>query len=271
MELKAIGVSLFLFAVSTSIGCLVGYAILGMFGLVFGGVFMFILAVILVAFAWFYSASLILKKYKAKPSENAELNEIVSEMALNAKIPTPKVYVTPHEFPNSFSVGRGKRTYAVCFTEGMLSLNKGEIESIAAHEIWHIKNGDTHVQELVAVVAAVLRLTVIFIPVSVFIIKMVLSERIEYRADYYASRLAKKPVDLASAISKMSDAARQNPMRGSPAFESIWSVNPFKREGKRMWFYVHPPTARRRKRLEEMFHEGMPDTYEATEEMGMNG
>jgi heat shock protein HtpX len=267
MELKAVGISLFLVAISSVFGALAGFILSGLGGLVFFGGLLFFLSLFFSAAVLWYSPSIILRKYKAKPSDNRELNDAVERMAINAKIPVPKVYVLPMDVPNSFAVGRGKGNAAVCVTEGLLTLNKGEMESIVAHEIWHIANDDIIVQEFVSVAAAILRLTVILIPLAVFIIKLGLSERIEYRADYYATRFAKKPGDMASALSKMSEVARQNPMRGSPAFESIWSVNPFRREGVRRWFYVHPPTARRKKRLEDMTHEGMPETYEGTEDV----
>jgi len=267
MVLRAIGVSLFLIAVLTLVGAAAGFFILGLKGVFFIGSLFLLASLLLTALAWLYSPAIILRRQKAKPSENKDLNGMVDRMAVNARIPVPKVYIVPKDVPNSFAVGRNRNSAAVCVTEGLLTLNKGEIESVVAHEVWHIANGDIVVQQLVALAAAVLRLTVVLIPLAVFIIRLGLSERMEYRADYYAARLAKKPKDLASALSKMSEAARQNPMKGSPAFESIWSINPFKREGLRRWFYTHPPTARRKKRLDDMVHEGMPETYEGTEEV----
>lgn len=265
MEYKVIGIALFLIALFTAIGALAGFLLSGFPGLLLLGGVLFLLSLALVSIALLHSPSIILRRYKAKPSENKKLNDAVGQMAMNAKIPVPKVYILPMEVPNSFAVGRGKGNAAVCVTEGLLTLNDGEIESIVAHEIWHIANDDIIVQEFVSVLAAVFRLTVILIPLAVFIIKLGLSERIDYRADYYAARLAKKPKDLASALSKMSETARQNPIHGSPAYESIWAVNPFRREGTRRRFYVHPPTARRKKRAEDMEHEIMPETYEGTE------
>jgi heat shock protein HtpX len=266
MVFRAVGVSLFLIALSTLVGAFAGLILAGLLGLVFLAIALFALSAIFLALVWLYSPAIILRKYGAKPSENKELNKMVEDMAVNAKIPVPRVFIMPIEPPNAFAVGRGKKA-AVCVTEGLLSLNKGEIESVVAHQVWHIYNGDTPVQQTVSVIAWIFRLTVILIPLAVFIVKLGLSDRIEYRADYYAARLAKKPGDMASAIAKMSDTARKNPMKGSPAFESIWTVNPFRREGVRRWFYTHPPTARRKKRLDDMIHEGTPESYEGTEDI----
>lgn len=268
--LRVIGVSLFFIALFTLTGFVIGAA-----GVFFGLWNMQILAVVsmifamisilLVAAAYHYAPSVILKKYKAKTSDKKEINAIVDKMAINAKIPTPKVCVLPIDVPNSFIVGRNRNDTTVCVTEGVLSMNKGEIENIVAHEMWHVYNGDYKIQQFVSVVAAVLRKTGIFIPLAMLTVRLGLSERVEYRADYYATRFSGKPRDLASALNKMSETARQNPMHGSPTYESIWIINPFKREGHRRWYYTHPPTVRRAKRVEEMTHEGMSEVPEATE------
>jgi heat shock protein HtpX len=268
MVMRVIGVSLFFIALFTLAGVLIGAAgvligFWGMYVLVFLGEAFFLISVLLIAVAYHYSPAIILKKYRAKPSDKKELNDIVEQMATNAKIPTPKAYVLPLDVPNAFAV-RGKDA-VVCVSEGVMSMNKGEIENIVAHEIWHIANGDVKIQQFASFIAAALRLTVIFIPLAVFTLKLGISERIEFKADYYATRFSGKPRDMASALNKISETARQNPMHGSPAFESIWIVNPFRREGSGRWFYTHPPTARRTKRVDEMAHEGMPEVPEATE------
>lgn len=269
MVLRVIGVSFFFIALFTLSGVAIGAAgvLLGAWGmptLAIMGTAFFLFSILLIAVAYSYSAGIILRKYKAKPSDGKELNDIVERMALNAKITAPKAYVLPIDLPNAFSVGGGKNT-AVCVTEGVLSMNKGEIENIVSHEIWHIANGDARVHSFVSVIAAVLRLTGIFVPLAILTIRLGISELVDYKADYYATRFSGKPRDLASALNKISETARHNPMHGSPAFGSIWIVNPFKCEGLGRRFCAQPPTARRTKRVDEMAHEGMPETPEVTE------
>jgi len=268
MTLRAAGLSLFFMLIFTAIGWLIG-VIVGMIfrtaNVMLWAFVFFLLSALMIAIGHFYAPRIILSRYKAKISENKELNDTVDRMAVNAKIETPKVYIAPLDVPNSFVTGRGMEDAAICVTEGLLSLNKGEIENVVAHEMWHIANGDLPSQNLAVIIADVLYHTVIFIPLAIFVVKITLSGRREFRADYYATRYSKKPRDMASALNKMSEIARQTPIGGSPAMESLWVVNPFKREGLGRWLSTHPPTARRAKRVEDMAHEGMPEVPEATE------
>ncbi len=251
--------------VMTVIGVVIGSLIWGFQGLVFLGVLFFLVSVVMNIAYHSRSNKVILRRYKAKPSENEGLNDIVEKLATNAKIPVPKVYILPIDVPNSFATGKSRENAMVCVTEGLLNMNKGEIEGVVAHEIYHIANKDILIQNAAAVVANMFHLTFVLSPLAVFIVKLAISERREYKADYYGSRFSRKPGELASALNKMNEIARHNPMEGSTAFECLWMVNPFKREGWEGMFSTHPPTARRVKRVEDMEHEGIPEPPEATE------
>lgn len=255
----------FFTAIFTAIGLLIGGIIWGFRGLVFFGVLFFLVSLLVNCVSYLYSPKIILREYKAKPSKNKDLNEMVDRLAINAKIPKPEVYILPIDIPNSFATGRSKEKASVCVTEGLLNLNKGEIEGVVSHEIWHIANNDILIQNVASVVANILYSTFVLIPLAIFLVKLTITGEREHRADYYGSRFSGKPKDLASAINKINEIVRQNPMGRSPAFESLWIVNPLKRGGLEGMFSTHPPTARRVKRLEEMEHEGIPEPPEATE------
>lgn len=254
----------FFTVIFTVIGALIGVFIWGFRGFVLLGFVFFLISLAVNSLSYWYSPNIILRKYNAKPSKDKDLNEIVDRLAVNAKIPTPEVYVLPIDVPNSFATGKGKKA-AICVTEGLLRMNKGEIESVVSHEIYHIVNNDMLIQNVTAVIANILRSTILLMPLAVFLVKLAISEGREYRADYYGSRFSMKPKDMASALSKMNEIARQNPMGSSPAFECLWIVNPFRRDGLEGTFSTHPPAARRVKRVEEMEHEGIPEPPEPTE------
>lgn len=254
----------FFIVIFTAIGILIGNLIWGFRGFVFLGVVFFLISLAVNSISYLYSPNIILRKHNAKPSKDKELNEIVDRLAINAKIPVPKVYILSIDVPNSFATGRGKET-AVCVTEGLLNMNKGEIESVVSHEIWHIANKDILIQNVTAVIANILSSTIVLIPLAIFLVKLAISEGREYRADYYGLRFSRKPKDMASALNKINEIARHNPIESSKAFECLWIVNPFKREGITGVFSTHPPTARRVKRVDEMEHEGIPEPPEATE------
>ena len=263
MLLKVFGIALFFTLILTSIGLVIG-SLFGIQAALLLGAILFLIALLLDALAYWYAPNIILRKYKAKVSTNAEVNDIVERMAINAKIPVPKAYIIPMDVPNSFAIGMGEKA-AIGVTEGLLSLNKGEIEGVVAHGIWHLRDGNVAVQDFAGTLAHMLYYTVVLIPLAILILRFSLNPTREYFADYYGSRFSRKPRDLGTALGKMSETARQNPLRGSPAFEGIWVTDPFKRDGLPRWFSADPPTARRVKRLEDMMHEGIPEPPEVTE------
>lgn len=245
------------FLIGNLIGYLIGEWVVPLITIAF-----FLISILMCLIAFFFAPKIILRKYKAKLSDNKNFNEIVERMAIEADIkPTPKAYISPIDVPNSFSTGINEKA-AICVTEGLLTFSKGEIEGIVAHGMWHIRDRNVIVQDFASVLAYMLYLTVIFIPLAILILKVSLSPLREYHADYYGSRFSKKPKDLANALNKISEVARRNPLKGSPAFESVWLVDPFKREGLPRWFSTDPPTTRRVKRLHDMVHEGMPEPPE---------
>ncbi len=102
----------------------------------------------------------------------------------------------------------------------------------------------------------------IFAPLAAVLIKLAISRAEEYKADFTGATLTKKPGALASALKKINEIARDNPMKGSAATSHMWIVNPFKSDWFTGLFSTHPPVARRVKRLEDMEHEGTPEPYE---------
>ncbi len=106
---------------------------------------------------YWYSDSIVLRMYDAKPVTRTEapiLYDIVEALASKAKIPTPKVYIISKESPNAFATGRNEDHAAVAVTTGILKiLNKDELEGVVAHELSHIKNKDILISTMTATIA----------------------------------------------------------------------------------------------------------------------
>jgi heat shock protein HtpX len=174
--------------------------------------------------SYWYSDKIVLSMYRAKevsPAESPALHEIVERLAERAKIPKPRVYVIPSEAPNAFATGRDPAHAAVAVTQGILRLlDKEELEGVLAHELSHVKNRDTLISTVVAIMAGMIMmlasiarwglilggmrgdddnaggglgalLVMIVAPIAAMLIQFAISRSREYRADVAGSRPGK--------------------------------------------------------------------------------
>lgn len=263
-----------LFSVLTAILLAVGWLLGGYWGLVFA----FIISIVINFVSFWFSDRLVLRMYKARPSNDKRLDTIVKNLAFEAKLPQPKAYIIPTKVPNAFATGRGTRKSAVAVTEGLLELNDAEIEGVIGHELGHIRNRDILTSTVAATIGGTIAyfaqmaywnmlmggenreggsvigliIVVIFAPLAALLIRLAISRTMEYKADNYAALLTRNPSGLASALRKIESMAKQNPLRASSATSHMWIANPFRQNWFTGLFATHPPMAKRIKRLEEM-------------------
>jgi heat shock protein HtpX len=262
-----------LLSVLTAILLGIGFFFAGILGMTVGLIFAFAINFL----SYWYSDRIVLKLYGARRSNEPELNKIVEDMAREAGIPKPSVYIIPSDTPNAFATGRDPEHAAVAVTNGISVLNKDEKTGVIAHEISHIKNRDTLIQTVAATIAGAisylayigywsmflgrrrdassiigLLLIVIFAPLAAMIVRLAISRRREYKADFMGAVLSKRPLALASALRKISQVSMQKPMQGPSATSHLWIVNPFKPDWFSSLFSTHPPVQRRIAKLERM-------------------
>ena len=101
-------------------------------------------------YAYWFSDKAVLKMYGAQ-EVNAENNygegqfrnyyNMVKELAENAQLPMPKVYVMDEQQPNAFATGRNPGNAAVAATVGIMQvLSERELRGVMAHELAHKKH-----------------------------------------------------------------------------------------------------------------------------------
>ena len=75
--------------------------------------------------AWWNSDKAVLRQQGAVEltcAQGGELVALVAELARNAGLPTPRVYLLPTEQPNAFATGRNPQNAAVAVTQGLLRI-----------------------------------------------------------------------------------------------------------------------------------------------------
>jgi len=254
-----------------------------LYGLLFGGVANL--------FAYYFSDKIALASMGAQEvsEEDApELVGIVRELANNAGLPMPRVYVSPHEAPNAFATGRNPSHAAVCVTHGLLAtMPARELRGVLGHELAHVRNRDILITTIAATFAGAITalasmarwglilggfgrgsdreegnplaalLLIILAPIAALMIQMWISRTREYNADSYGAQLAGDPLALANALRRPEHYNRQIPMDVNPAREGMFIVSPFSGQAVMRLFSTHPPLEERIRRLEEMAVRGV--------------
>ena len=242
-------------------------------------------------FSYFFSDTLVLKRYNAIPVDESNahgLYEIVSRLTQKANLPMPKIYIIPEEVPNAFATGRNPSHAAVAVTEGLLKiLNENEIEGVLAHELSHVRHYDILTGSIAAILAGAIAMLAnfakiggiagqssgsrrgggnaiamlalaILMPIAATIIQMAISREREYKADKGAAYLTGHPEWLASALRKLESYSNSYIMQNaSEQSAHMFIVNPFGSLTNKLGvlFRTHPSTSDRIAELERLEQE----------------
>lgn len=226
--------------------------------------------------SYWYSDTIVLKMYNAQPVAEREapaLFRAVEALSAQARIPMPRLYVVPSQTPNAFATGRNEDHAAVAVTTGILKiLDRDELQAVIAHELSHIRHKDILISTMAATVAGAIvmlsRWAVFFgnddssavrviamaivAPIAASVVQMAISRSREYEADAGSARITGQPLALASALEKLSGAARQRPLNANPSTAHMFIVNPLSGGSIMNLFSTHPPVEKRIERLRGM-------------------
>jgi heat shock protein HtpX len=139
-----------------ALGFSIGYALTGTAG---GGLaattFAVILGVLMSLGSYFAGDQLVLAASAAKevdPSKAPQLMNVVSEMALAANVPMPRVYLIDDTAPNAFATGRDPAHASLAITTGLIEkLDREELQGVIGHEMSHVRNLDIRFSLIVGV------------------------------------------------------------------------------------------------------------------------
>ncbi len=269
-----------LMALLTGLLVVAGGAIGGKGGMTFA----LIMAGVMNFVSYWFSDKIVLAMYGAQQVEEHQYPEfygLVRQLASQANIPMPKVYIIPSETPNAFATGRDPEHAAVAATAGIMRiLTREELMGVMAHELAHVKNRDILISTIAATIAGAITylanmaqwaaifggrdrddeggglfgmiMMAIVAPIAAMLIQMAISRSREYGADRGGAEISGNPLLLAGALRKLEMANQQIPMQANPASAHMFIVNPLTGGGLMSLFSTHPPMQERVRRLEEM-------------------
>jgi heat shock protein HtpX len=270
-------------------GAVIGAAAAGGRGMLIAAIVVFVMVTVV----YVYCDRLALAAMLARPVsevEHPELYRLVRELSKAARLPVPRLYLSPAEQPNSFTVGRGPRSATLCCTEGLLrALEEDELRGVLGHEFGHVSGRDLLASTVSAGLAIVITfpagavrflpgrsgiaappsaassvslrgtfealLMLVLGPVAALVIRLAVPSEREYRADAAGARLAGDPVALASALRKIESGTCELPLPPDARLTSVGHLmiaSPFQAEGFARLFLTHPPAGERVRRLEAL-------------------
>lgn len=210
---------------------------------------------------------------------------MVQELAAQAQLPMPRVYLINEDAPNAFATGRNPEHAAVAATTGIMRiLSNRELRGVMAHELAHVKHRDILISTIAATMAGAISaianmallfgnrqsdgrsgnpiaglLVALLAPMAAGLIQMSISRAREYEADRGGAEIAQDPEALASALEKIHRYAKGIPFNAvehHPETAQMMIMNPLTASGISQLFSTHPATEDRVHRLMEMARTG---------------
>jgi heat shock protein HtpX len=260
-------------------------------GLIMLTVSVFVLLLVSVICIYLFSDNILRRWYHAK-EVSLPLTEIVSAIAIKANMPVPKVFIVKSEMPNAFATGRNAEHASIIVTKALVELlDKEELEAVLAHELAHVKTGDTLLGTVVAVLSGILTalatcafwcsiflgfgqeddpapnlirffVSALVAPIAAVIIQLALSQSREYEADEQSVRMHGKPNKLISALEKLEQRLKSDTFNVNPSHVHMFIMNPLHDDlftlldidlpTYNSLFNTHPATNERLERLKEI-------------------
>lgn len=238
--------------------------------------------------SYWFSDRMVLKMHGAREASAAdapELYNVVRELADNAQLPMPRVYIMASETPNAFATGRNPAHAAVAATTGLLRMmSREELRGVLAHELAHVRHHDMLISAIAATFAGAITMLanmaqwamlfggfrgdddegpgllgglamMLLAPLAAMLIQMAVSRSREFAADAGGAEISGNPMALANALRKLEQANQAHPMEsavGHPGSAHMFIVNPLAGVNIGKLFSTHPSTAERIQRLEAM-------------------
>lgn len=235
--------------------------------------------------SYWFSDKIVLRMsgaHEVDRNQAPRLYAMVEDLAQNANLPMPKVYVIQTDVPNAFATGRNPKNAAVAATTGIMRvLSEDELRGVMAHELAHVKNRDTLISAVAATIAGAISflanmaqwalifggfnrdnngggnilgalVLIIVAPIAAAIVQMAISRSREFAADREGAAISGDARQLANALIKIENYVKgHQQMQVNPGSAHMYIINPLK-GGVAGLFSTHPKTEDRVERLQKI-------------------
>ena len=263
--------------------------LLNTFGVQFG--FIAVIVLVLGSIQYFMSDKMVLYSSGAKlinRPDDEELFQIVDELSHSAGINSPKIAIMDSNVLNAFATGRNTSNSLIAVTTGLRkSLNRSELRAVVAHEIAHIVNGDVKVLAIAnffvmlssflmqmffwnmlfggmgrnrdngggAGAIFILYIATMIVYFIGQLLVLALTRYREFGADYTGSNISGEPIELASALRKISISSISIPSQDLRQFKTanaFMIIPALSGDDISRLMSTHPPVEDRIRRLVDM-------------------
>tara|TARA_B100002019_G_C21221792_1_gene575124 strand:- start:600 stop:1460 length:861 start_codon:yes stop_codon:yes gene_type:complete len=263
--------------------------LLNTFGVQFG--FIAVIVLVLGSIQYFMSDKMVLYSSGAKlinRPDDEELFQIVDELSHSAGIDPPKIAIMDSNVLNAFATGRNTKNSLIAVTTGLRkSLNRSELRAVVAHEIAHIVNGDVKVLAIAnffvmlssflmqmffwnmlfggmgrnrdngggAGAIFILYIATMIVYFIGQLLVLALTRYREFGADYTGSNISGEPIELASALRKISISSISIPSQDLRQFKTanaFMIIPALSGDDISRLMSTHPPVEDRIRRLVAM-------------------
>jgi len=255
-----------------------------------GMIIALLIAIAMNEFAYWNADRVVLRMHGTKEVDRGSAPAYygtVEQLAINAELPMPRVYIVENEQPNAFATGRNPENAAVAATTGLLArLSSEEIAGVMANELAHVKNRDTLIMTITATIAGAISmianmalfagifgghdnplgglgtvLVTLLAPFAAMLVQMALSRTREYSADRLGAEICGRPLWLASALEKLESSSKtidNVTAEQNSSTAHLLIVNSLHVQSIGGFFSTHSQMADRIMRLREMAGETSP-------------
>jgi len=213
-------------------GAIVGVVVGLLISIVAGVVAAVVVAAVVATFLWRHAPTMVVAALQARPvpaGGAARLDNVVDGLCATMGLGPPALLVVEHRVPNAMALGRSPSASMLVVTSGLLDvLDVVALESVVAHELVHVKRGETAVSGAAVVSAALLSWIV---PRPAELVHRWMGRGRELAADRRAAATVRYPPGLEAALVTMA---------GEPNGHEGWPPGRGRMAASTRWLWIDP-------------------------------